>query len=105
MAHEIGSVRDEGYALHNLGRADLGLGRLAEAADMFERALPFHRAVGDRYGEAHDLRRIGAVHSRAGRPDQAREAWTQACGIFEALGEDRRAAELRAQLAELSSLG
>ena len=101
IAREVGSARDEGYALYNLGRAQLDQGHLAAAADQFEQALPFHRAVGDKYGEAQDLQRIGTVHARAARPTEAGQAWAQAHALFEALGEDVRAAGLIADLEQL----
>jgi tetratricopeptide (TPR) repeat protein len=97
-------VRYEGYVLYNLGRAHLDLGRLDESAELFEQALAIHRATGDRYGEAQVLQRIGTVRLRAGRPAEAREAWTRARRLLEGLGEDGQAAELSAELEALGSV-
>jgi tetratricopeptide (TPR) repeat protein len=103
IAREVDSVRDQGYALSNLGRAHLELGRLAEATDLFEQALAHHRAARDRYGEAQDLQRTGTVYAQAGRLAEARAAWTQARSLFEAFGEEARAAELGVQLEQLGA--
>ena len=81
------------------------LGTLAEAAELFEQALAIQRAAGDRYGEAQVLQRIGNAHSQAGRLAEARDTWSRARSLFEALGEDERAAELVTQLAELDTEG
>jgi DNA-binding SARP family transcriptional activator len=103
IVREVGSLRYEGYALYNLGRAHLKLGHAAEAAGLFERSLGVHRAAGDRYGEAQVLQCIGNAHALAGRLAEARRALATARSLFEALGEDGRAARLSAQLDELGA--
>jgi tetratricopeptide (TPR) repeat protein len=103
VVREIGSSRLEGYARYNLGRIDLSLGRTAEAASQLGQALDLHRAAGDRYGEAQDLQYLGHTHAQAGRRADAREAWERARRLFESLGDDTLAAEIRARLRELGS--
>jgi DNA-binding SARP family transcriptional activator/Tfp pilus assembly protein PilF len=103
VVREIGSSRLEGYARYNLGRIDLSRGRPAEAAGQLGQALDLHRAAGDRYGEAQDLQYLGHTHVQAGRPADAREAWERARRLFESLGDDTLAAELRTRLRELGS--
>jgi DNA-binding SARP family transcriptional activator len=98
VIREIGSARLEGYALYNLGRVDLDLGRTVEGAGQLERALGLHRSAGDRYGEAQDLQYLGNARAREARLTEARGMWTLSQSMFEVLGEDSRAAELRAQL-------
>lgn len=98
VAREIGSARLEGYAGYNLGRACLELGSTAEAVGLLEEALAIHLAGGDKFGEAQDLHQIGIAYARAGRPDDAREAWARAWSIFESLGDDRQAEEVRSRL-------
>jgi DNA-binding SARP family transcriptional activator/Tfp pilus assembly protein PilF len=105
IVREVGSVRYEGYALYNLGRAHLARGHPAEAAELFDQALAIQRSAGDRYGEAQVLQRIGNAHAQAGRLTEARDTWSRARSLFEALGEDERAAELGTQLAELGTGG
>ena len=102
VVREIGSSRLEGYARYNLGRIDLSRGRPAEAAGQLGQALDLHRAAGDRYGEAQDLQYLGHTHVQAGLAD-AREAWERARRLFESLGDDTLAAELRTRLRELGS--
>jgi DNA-binding SARP family transcriptional activator len=104
VVREIGSARDEGYALYNLGRANLELNRAAEAADLLKQALAVHRVAGDRYGEAQDLYKLGLAYARTRRLAQARECWMFARALFESLGDDSQAAELRSQLAGLDPL-
>jgi hypothetical protein len=77
----------------------------AEAARLLEQALTIHRAVGDRTGEAQDLRHIGIAHARAGRVAEARRTWTRAHSLYQGLGEDRQAADLSAQLEKLEQAG
>ena len=98
VARGIGSARLEGYARYNLGRAALELGSAAEAVGLLEQALATHLAGGDKFGEAQDLHQIGIAYARAGRPDDAREAWARAWSIFESLGDDRQAEEVRCRL-------
>jgi DNA-binding SARP family transcriptional activator/tetratricopeptide (TPR) repeat protein len=101
VAREIGSARLEGYARYNIGRAYTELGATTEAIGLLDQALAVHVAAGDKNGEAQDLQQIGTAYARAERPDKAREAWTRAWGIFESVGDDRQAAELRARLQTL----
>ena len=103
VVREIGSSRLEGYARYNLGRIDLSLGRTTEAAGQLGQALDLHRAAGDRYGEAQDLQYFGHIHVQAGQPADAREAWERGRRLFESLGDDTLAAELRTRLRELGS--
>jgi tetratricopeptide (TPR) repeat protein len=104
VIREIGSARLEGYALYNLGRIDLELGHIVQGAEQLEQALSLHRSAGDRYGEAQDLQYIGNARAREARLPEAREMWTRACGIFERLGEDSRAAGLTAQLEKVGEM-
>ena len=101
IVREIGSTRDEGYALYNLGRAHLELGHPAEASDLLDQALAIHRAAGDRYGEAQDLRHIGTARARSGQLAEADRAWTHARDLFQGLGEDTQAELIDAQLEDL----
>ncbi len=103
VVREIGSSRLEGYARYNLGRIDLSQGRPAEAAGQLGQALDLHHAAGDRYGEAQDLQYLGYTHVQAGRPADARQDWERARRLFESLGDDTLAAELRTRLRELGS--
>ncbi|MFI8933422.1 ATP-binding protein [Streptomyces sp. NPDC053474] len=63
--------RAEAQALHGIGQSCRLAGRLAEAADHFERALALREAVGHRRGTALTRICLGDVALAAGRPDDA----------------------------------
>jgi tetratricopeptide (TPR) repeat protein len=94
---EIAYPDGVGYALHILGRCYLSLLRDADALDCLEQALDRHRATGNRSRQAATLRSLGTAQSRVGLAAQARESWSQAAAIFEALGDSSEAAEVRAE--------
>lgn len=104
LAREIGAARIEGYALYNLGRVDLDVGRADQGAELLGAALSLHRAAGDMYGEAQDLEYIGIARADEGRGAEARDAWARSHALFEALGEDARAAQIGTHLAHLAHL-
>ncbi len=52
------------------------------AADCYQHALALYGDLGDRYYEADTLTHLGDTHHAAGRPDQARTAWTTALDIL-----------------------
>ncbi len=95
---EIQFAHGVGYALHNVGRSYLCLGRDAEALENLEQALTVHRSTGDRHREAFTLRFLGIAQSRAGLAAEARGSWTAAAAIFDDLGDSVQAAEVRAHL-------
>jgi tetratricopeptide (TPR) repeat protein len=86
-----------GYALHHLGRCYLLLGRDADALECLRQALASHQATGNRRRQAATLRSLASAQHRAGLTAEARESWTQAAAIFEALGDSAEAAEIRAE--------
>jgi tetratricopeptide (TPR) repeat protein len=88
-----------GYALHMLGRSYLLLGRDADALECLQQALASHRAAGNRPRQAATLRSIGIAQSRLGLTAGARESWTLAAAIFEEVGDEAEAAEIRAEQA------
>ncbi len=94
---EIGYADGVGYALHHLGRGYLLLGRDADALECLRGALASHQATGNRRRQAATLRSLAGAQNRAGLTAEARESWTQAAAIFEALGDSAEAAEIRAE--------
>ncbi len=60
-------------------------------------ALASHQATGNRRRQAATLRSLADAQNRAGLTAEARESWTQAAAIFEALGDSAEAAEIRAE--------
>ena len=98
---EIGASTEEGDTLSSLGKASMDRGRIADALDYLHQAEQTHKAVGHRYGEAVALQLLGDVCRLDQRADEAAQAWDRALAIFEALGNDVRAREVREQLAVL----
>ena len=93
----------EGYALHNLGQAYLGLGRLDEAQRQLRAALAIRQASGERHIQAITLLFLGRAQARMGRRAEALRSWTEASAIFEELNDEALAAETRAELVTLSN--
>ena len=62
-------------------------------------ALAIHRATGNRRRQALTLKFLGTAQCRAGLTAEARESWTQAAAIFEELGDNVLAAEVRTEQA------
>jgi tetratricopeptide (TPR) repeat protein len=106
IAREIGDRRGEGNHLGNLGIAYADLGELLPEGDRpgaigyYEQALAIAREIGDRWGEGAHLANLGNAYKILGDPARARECWTQALAIFEAI-EDPNAEKVRGWLAEL----
>ena len=94
---EIGYADGVGYALHHLGRGYLLLGQDVDALECLRQALASHQATGNRRRQAATLRSLADAQNRAGLTAAARESWTQAAVIFEALGDSAEAAEIRAE--------
>ncbi|HUQ56503.1 tetratricopeptide repeat protein [Lentzea sp.] len=72
LAEALGSQRDGGVLINNLGFVAADLGEHPEALDRFERALTINRATGFRQGEALSLANIGRLHGRFHRSPRAR---------------------------------
>jgi tetratricopeptide (TPR) repeat protein len=97
---EIGGY-GEGWALDNLGRVYLALGRIDDAASSLTDAINAHRASGELAGQATTLKHLGHARSAAGDLAAARNSWTEALSIFEQIDERAEAAEVAAALASL----
>jgi tetratricopeptide (TPR) repeat protein len=95
---ELGDRDAEAEHLGDLGDAYLGLDRIGDAVACYEQSLAIRRAIADRHGEAETLRRLSQVRLRAGAGDEARELLLAALALFEELGDEAQAAELRASL-------
>jgi len=97
---EVGYTDGEGYAMHILGECYVSLGQDSEALECLQRSLNSHQAAGNRNRQAVTLRLLASVQARNGLPEQARESWAQAAGIFDDLGDGVQAAEVRAEQAK-----
>ncbi|MGO8883010.1 MAG: hypothetical protein ACLPUO_04910 [Streptosporangiaceae bacterium] len=60
-ARRIGDVQAEAGAVNQLGVINLRQGHCEQAPEQLRNALELFRAAGDRLGEAHSARRIGAA--------------------------------------------
>ena len=88
-------------SLNNAGRAGHALGDRQAALTYYEQALPLHRAVGDRNGEATTLSNIGAVHNALGDRQTALTYYEQALPLTRAVGDRAGEAATRYNIAAL----
>ena len=98
---EIGASTEEGDTLRHLGKASADRGRIADALDYLRQAEQTYRAVGHRYGEAVALLLLGDVYLLDHHVEDAAQVWDRALAIFEALGNEARAREVRERVAAL----
>ncbi len=91
LAEECGSPEALSEALCSLGEityieaAYMGRGELADAMAHHLRALEIRRETGDRRGESLSLSRIGVIHERMDRHDEAQVCYEKALRIAEEL--------------------
>lgn len=78
-----------GRALESIGGAYAGIGDWERAADWYGRALEFHQERGDAAPAARLHSRIGAVHTCAGRYDDALREWRFAAAACRRLRDVR----------------
>jgi tetratricopeptide (TPR) repeat protein len=95
---EIEDADGAGFALYLLGRSYLSLGGDAEALNCLRQALTSHQTAGNRHRQAITLRLLGRAQARNDLAAEARESWAQAAAIFDDLGDNTQAAEVRAEL-------
>lgn len=60
-----------------------GCGQLAQSRELLEQAVPLHRTIGDRMGEADGLRSLGQTHADSGDRHAAHASWEQAALIYQ----------------------
>ncbi len=87
--------RRGGYSLYGLGECYLSLGRVEDGRDCLRRAVVAHEAVGNRLHQALALKALAIAQRRHGLRTEALASRAEAAAIFEALGDGKRAAELR----------
>jgi DNA-binding SARP family transcriptional activator len=102
---ELGDEHSEADSLSDLGDVYLTVGRLDDALSCLRASLAIWRAHGERYGQAATLGRLGLAQKRAGRRQEARELLSEAHFLLAELGDRGQAAELAAELAELTEAG
>jgi tetratricopeptide (TPR) repeat protein len=99
---ELGDQHSQADSLSDLGDVYLTVGRLDDALSCLRASLAIWRAHGERYGQAATLGRLGLASKHAGRLAEARELLSEAHFILAELGDLGQAAEIEAELAELT---
>jgi len=88
-------------ALNYVALAASAQGRVAEAATLWAQSLAAAREVGNAQLQPLALMNLGFMHVRLGQRAQAVDFYQQGARGFESLGQEQRAAELRANAANI----
>lgn len=95
---DLSDARGEAFTLINLGEAHLELKQPDQGLDYLRQAAAIHHAARERRGEATALKHLGDAYISNGYPQEAREPLMRACAIFEDLGDDAHATDVRLKL-------
>jgi CHAT domain-containing protein/Tfp pilus assembly protein PilF len=90
MAYAIDKDYNPKYAathLNNIGFLYSVLGQKQKALEYYEKALPIHKAMGNRPGEATTLNNIGLVYDDLGQKQRALEFYQKALPIRKEVGD------------------
>ena len=101
MHRLLGDTHGEPSALDSLAFAYSGLGRHAEAADCYRRAVRLTAELGSEYLTGTTLIHAGDAYHDGGDIPAARDAWTQALKILEKL-QHRDMSKVQARLSMIS---
>jgi DNA-binding SARP family transcriptional activator/tetratricopeptide (TPR) repeat protein len=85
LAQQVGNLKAEANAHHNLGRAYGQLGRDGHAARSYARALTAFRATGDIHNTGMTMNNLGGLHMRTGQFDVARRWLDDAMEVWSGL--------------------
>jgi tetratricopeptide (TPR) repeat protein/transcriptional regulator with XRE-family HTH domain len=102
---ELGDRMMEADSLSELGETYLQFGQLSDGIASLRASLTIGRDTGDRHHQAVSLHRFGRGQRQAGDLRLAYELFTEALKLCEELGETKRAAEIRVDLASMSEEG
>ncbi|MEU4806400.1 tetratricopeptide repeat protein [Actinosynnema sp. NPDC023587] len=102
VMRRLDDPQSQSCALGKISDVHRDRGDQAARLAYLQQALAASSGAADLWGQAELRRKLGRLHLEHHRPDQARQAWTEALQLFEALG-DTRAVGLRADLAELDA--
>jgi CHAT domain-containing protein/Tfp pilus assembly protein PilF len=91
-SREWGALRDEAELTNNLGTTALGQGKLVEAREWFERALPLWDRVSLPLGASLTLNNLGIMLRQSGDYDAARQSYLRALAIAERIDDQGAAA-------------
>jgi DNA-binding SARP family transcriptional activator len=95
---DLSDARGEAITMMNLGAAYLELKQPDQGLDYLRQAVAIHHAGRDRRGEATALNRLGDAYTSNGYPTKAHESLTRARAIFEDLGDEAQATDIRLKL-------
>jgi tetratricopeptide (TPR) repeat protein len=104
LAERQGDREGVGYALDNLAYIALQSSQYAEAISFHERALALWGELDHSYNQAGNLDGLARAHIALGHRDEARHAWEQALGLYEAQQRSADVARIQQQLDMLSGL-
>jgi DNA-binding SARP family transcriptional activator/Tfp pilus assembly protein PilF len=76
-AQRAGDIRGQAWSVNDLGSAYLDLGRFADAADWYEKALVLIRQTDDQHDEGAVLNNLAAVYWELCRTDDALDCFRQ----------------------------
>ena len=102
-ARAAGDREAQARALSHLGRLHRRLGRLDEAAGIYQQALTLYADLGEHAAEAVALRNLGSVHWRLGDYRQAADHYRRARSHYERLGDDAGQADASVQLGRVDA--
>ncbi|MFC4053947.1 tetratricopeptide repeat protein [Actinomadura syzygii] len=106
MGERRGDRDEVVWCAWHLALAYDGLGRYADAVDVLGPAVAFHRETESRKaGLATMLTILGDVHRHAGRPSDARTAYSEALDLLIDIDAPSRVREVRERLADLPAEG
>jgi len=86
-ARALGSKKDIGYALGELGSNHLRMGDARGAIEHYQQALAIHRETGDHKGEGAALGNLGLAYADLGDVPRAIEHYQQALAIARDIGD------------------
>src|SRR3990172_8233698 len=90
LARKSGDKKLQADSLYTLGNAYLNIEDIPNSTLHLEQALDLYRELADRPGEAICLRQLGGIDGVVGRPEPAREKFTQALAVFRAVGNRKQ---------------
>jgi tetratricopeptide (TPR) repeat protein/transcriptional regulator with XRE-family HTH domain len=102
---DLGDRMTEADSLSELGETYLKLGQLSNGIASLRASLTIERDIGDRHHQAVSLHRLARGQRQAGDLRQAYMLFAEALKLCEELGETKRAAEIRVDLASMTEEG
>lgn len=98
-AGDAAAARMEPLVLARIGDAERAVGRLDEAARIYERAIARSKRLDDERQTAEIESQLGSLYLAQGRPGDALEAYSSARAALAELGEPLREADIHHRLA------